>query len=140
MVEMAWFTGPIPIIEQAIEDRDWFKAIVFSAIQLERHGYLAIKEYLENLNVDSDLIEKILERIHLYKIAECLLIIKRIDGEEFETIKKLNEERNNFMHRRETKRFAWGKQADKKYQPLALEAIRILREKLNVVRLVVSKG
>ena len=140
MVRMAWDRGPIPIMEKARDDLDWFKAILFSAIQLERHGYFAIKEYFESLNVDAKLIDKILKRIHLFQIAEYLLAIGKINGEECETIKQINEERNKFMHRREIKGFARGTEADNKYKPLVNEAIRILKEKFNVVRLHVSKG
>jgi len=140
MVRMAWDRGPIPIMEKARDDSDWFKAIVFSAIQLERHGYFAIKEYFEDLDVNAELIDKILKRIHLHQIAEYLLAIGKINSEECETIKRINEERNKFMHRRETKRFASAIDADVKYKPLVNEAIRILKVKLNVVRLHVSRG
>jgi len=140
MVRMAWDRGPIPIMEKARDDPDWFKAIVFSAIQLERHGYLTIKEYLGSIDVNAKLIEKLLERKHLYEIAEYLLTIGKINNKEFRTIKAINKERNNFIHRREVKQFAHGEQAKIKYKPLVNEAIRILKEKLNVVRLHVSKG
>jgi len=140
MAQMAWDYGPIPIIEDARDNSDWFKAVVFSAIQLERHGYFAIKEYFESLNVDAKLIDKILKRIHLFQIAEYLLAIGKINSEEYQAIIDINEERNNFMHRRETKRFARGKYADNKYKPIVNQAIRILKEKFNVVRLHVSRG
>lgn len=140
MVRMAWDIGPIPIMEKARDDSDWFKAITFSAIQLERHGYFAIKEYFESLNVDVKLIDKILKRIHLFQIAEYLLAIGKIDSEEYQAIININEERNKFMHRRETKRFASAIDADVKYKPLVNEAIKILKEKFSVVRLHVSKG
>ncbi|MCK4483117.1 hypothetical protein KAU55_07790 [Candidatus Bathyarchaeota archaeon] len=137
---MAWDYGPIPIIEDARDKSDWFKAVVFSAIQLERHGYFAIKEYFESLNVDAKLIDIILKRIHLFQIAEYLSTIGKIDSEEYRAIIDINEERNKFMHRRQTKNFARGTHADRKYKPLVNEAIRILKEKFNVVRLHVSKG
>jgi hypothetical protein len=139
MAQMAWDYGPIPIIQDARDKSDWFKAVVFSAIQLERHGYFAIKEYFEDLDVNAELIDKILKRIYLPQIAEYLLAIGKINSEECETIKRINEERNKFMHRRETKRFASAISADVKYKPLVNEAIRILEEKLNVVTLHVSK-
>jgi hypothetical protein len=137
MVQMAWDRGPIPIIERAIDDRDWFKAIVFSAIQLERYGYFVVKEYLESLDVDYN--EDILEHLHLSQIALLLLTIEKINTTEYKAIMEINTERNKFMHRRVTKRFQRGKDADRKYKPLANKAIRILREKLNVERLHVSK-
>jgi len=134
MVQMAWDRGPIPIMERARDDRNWFKAIVFSAIQLKRYGYLAIKEYFEHLKVNAEVVDKLLKRIHLIQIAEYLLAIGKINSEEFETIKQINEERNSFMHRRDTKRFQRGKDADRKYKPLVNKAIRILEEKLNDMR------
>jgi len=127
-------------LKAATEKSDWFTAIVLSATQLERHGYLAIKDYLESLKVNLKVIDKILERIHLYGISEYLLAIGKINDKEYKTIKKLNEERNKFLHRREKKRYARGTEADKKYEPLVNEAIRILKEKFNVVRLRVSRS
>lgn len=141
MVRMAWYdTAQISTLTTAIETSDWFTAIVLSATQLERHGYLAIKDYLKSLKANAKMTEKILKRIHLYEISEFLLAIEKIDDEEHKTIKELNEERNKFLHRRETKRYARGTEAQKKYRPLVEEAIRILKEKFNVVRLYVSKG
>ena len=128
---LVWESNPIPIIQRALDKPDWFQAVVFSAIQLERHGYLTIKEYLESLDVNAKLIEKLLERKHLYQIAEYLLTIGKIRNKELRTIKAINQERNNFMHRREVKQFAHGEQAKIKYLPLVNQAIRILREKLN---------
>ena len=139
MVRMVWDRGTIAIMEKARDDRDWFKAVVFSAIQLERHGYFAIKEYFESLKVDAKLIDKILKRIHLFQIAEYLLAIGKIDSEECQAIIDINEERNKFMHRRETKNFARGTHADRKYEPLVNEAIGILMKRFSVVRLHVSK-
>lgn len=137
---MAWYdTAQLSILEKAREESDWFTAIVLSATQLERHGYLATKEYLESLNVNSELTNKLLERRHLREIAEYLLAIGKIDNQEYNIIKRINEERNKFLHRRD-KRYARGEEAQKKYNPLVNEAIRILKEKLDVVRLMVSKG
>lgn len=137
---MAWYdTAQLSTLEGARKESDWFTAIILSATQLERHGYLAIKEHLRSREVNSKVIDKILERIHLYDISEYLLAIGKIDNEEFGTLRELNEERNKFLHRRETKRYARGKEADKKYDPLVKEAIRILKEKFDVIRLFVSK-
>jgi len=141
MARMAWYdTSQISILETAIEESDWFTAVVLSATQLERHGYLATKDYLKSLKVNRKVTDKILKRIHLYEISEYLLAIGKIDNKEHRTIVQLNEERNKFLHRRETKRYARGIEATKKYEPLVKEAIRILKEKFNVVRLYVSKG
>jgi hypothetical protein len=63
------------------------------------------------------------------------LAISLIDNEECKIIQELNEERNKFLHRRETKRYARGREATEKYVPFVNEAIRILKEKFNVVRL-----
>jgi hypothetical protein len=76
-----------------------------------------------------------LKRIHLYEISKYLLAISLIDNEECKIIKELNEERNKFLHLRETKRYARGREATEKYVPFVNEAIRILKERFNVVRL-----
>ena len=141
MALMTWYdTAQISQLETAIKDSDWLTAVVLSSIQLERHGYLAVKDYLKSLKVHPKLIDKILKRIHLYEISEYLLAIGLINNEECKIIKELNEERNKFLHRRETKRYARGTKAQKKYVPLVNEAIRILKQKFNVIRLRVSKG
>lgn len=138
---MAWYDdAQLSKIDKAREESDWFTAIVLSATQLERHGYLALKEYLESLKLNPKLIEKLLNRKHLSQIAEYLKAIEKIDNVEYETIKTINEERNKFLHRRETKAYARGKEAKEKYEPLVNEAIRILKERFSVMRLYVSRG
>jgi len=141
MVNYAWYdTAQLLKIEKAKKESDWFTAIVLSAVQLERHGCLEIKEYLENLNVKSELIDRILKRKYLYEIAEYLMVIGKIDSEECKTIKTVNEERNNFIHRRGEERFKRGLEAKDKYAPLIDDAIRILKEKLNVLRIFIGKS
>lgn len=51
MTPIAWYTGAIPKIEEARDKQEWFSAIVLSAIQLERHGYIKIKKHLESLKL-----------------------------------------------------------------------------------------
>jgi hypothetical protein len=139
MAKMAWYdTAQLAVLEKAKDDLDWFTAVVLSSIQLERHGYLMIKEHLESLEVDFR--KDILEKLSLSQIALFLLAIRKIDSNEYGTIMEINSERNKFMHRREAKRYARGAEARKKYDPLIEEAIRILKEKFNVMRLYVSKS
>jgi len=139
MAKMAWYdTAQLAVLEKAKDDLDWFTAVVLSSIQLERHGYLMIKEHLESLEVDFR--KDILEKLSLSQIALFLLAIRKIDSNEYGTIMEINSERNKFMHRREAKRYARGAKARKKYDPLIEEAIRILKEKFNVMRLYVSKS
>jgi len=42
----AWNKGPIPNLEYELEEakktKDWFNAIIHSAIQLEKFGYITI--------------------------------------------------------------------------------------------------
>ena len=142
---MAWYdTAQIPVIEAAMERKDWFTAIVLTATQLERHGYLEVIEYLESLNANSDMVEEIFEKTSLTQIAKWLLAIKKIEKKEYKTIMKINDERNKFVHRREKvgeeEKFKRGAEGKKKYEPLVKEAIRILKEKFSVVRLAVGKG
>jgi len=48
---IAWNRGPIDNLEKELEKAkettDWFSAIILTTTQLERYGYLKIKEYLE---------------------------------------------------------------------------------------------
>ena len=137
---MAWYdTAQLSKIQNAKEREDWFTAIVLSATQIERHGYLEVVEYLESFEVDSKLIEKTFERVYLRQIAEYLLILDKIDKNEYNAILKINTERNNFIHRRKEEEFKRGKEGKKLYSKLIDEAIRILIEKLNVKRLLISK-
>jgi len=140
MANMAWYdTAQIFKIKKAKEEKEWFTAVVLSATQLERHGYLKVKEYLESLSVKPDLIDKILEKIHLFEIAKYLLAVEKINDKEYNTLIAINQERNNFIHRREKEKFKRGSEAQEKYVPLIDEAIRILEENLNARRLCISK-
>ena len=140
MARMAWYdTAQISKLEKARNESDWFTAIVLSATQLERHGYLEIKEYLESLNVNSRLIDRLLEKTYLSQIAGYLLAIKKIDEKEYRTVMKINDARNKFLHRRKEEKFERGAKAKGEYEPLVNEAIRILKEKLSAVRLLVSR-
>lgn len=140
MTKMAWYdTAQLSILESAKEDSDWFTAIVLFATQLERHGYLEFKEYLEKANLNSTLVKKLLYMKHLRQIADYLLAIGKINDDERRTIESINGERNIFLHRMETKRYARGREASKKSTPLVNEAMRILKERFNVVRLRVMK-
>lgn len=141
MVGTAYYdTAQLSKIEQAKRSSEWFTAIVLSAVQLERHGYIEIKDYLQSFNVESQLIDEILEGMHLWKIAKCLKSIGKIDEKEYATIKTINKERNAFVHRKAKEKFKRGEEAKDKYVPLIDEAMQILKEKLNVIRLYVSRG
>ena len=129
---LVWESNPIPIIERARDNLDWFQAVVFSAIQLERFGYFAIKDHLKSLKIDSDknIVKSFLDHLYLPQIALFLLGINKLTFEEYKTMIQINTERNNFMHRREVKHFAHGQQAKEKYTPLVNEAMKVLKEKL----------
>ncbi len=140
MVQMAWYdTAQILALEHAVRKEDWFTAIVLSATQLERHGYLEIKDYLNSLRVDSDLIARILRKVSLSQVADYLSTVKKINKKEYKTMMKINDERIRFLHRREKEKIKRGTEAKRKYCPLVNEAIRILRERLNAERLFIMK-
>jgi hypothetical protein len=130
---LVWESNPIPIIKRALEKSDWFQAVVFSAIRLERFGYFTIKEHLESLKIspDKEIIKNFLVHLYLPQIALFLLGIQKIDTKEYKTMIKINDERNKFIHHREVKQFAHGQQAQTKYKPLVNEVMRILSEKLD---------
>lgn len=143
MTPAVWDYGPIPMLEEALNEakntKNWFKAMVYSAIYLEKYGYLSVKNNLESLNVNPKLCEKILYRISLRRINDYLLSGDIITKQEFDTIETINNERNKFVHRKEGVKYLIGTKATQTYEPLVKEAIRILNEKLNVKKLFVYK-
>ena len=140
---IAWNQGPIPNLEQELKDakktKDWFIAVIHSAIQLEKYGYILIREYLEFKKVNPQISDKLLERIRLREIAEYLLLLKIIDKSEQKVIQKIGEERNKFVHRKTGSDYFIGTRANVEYEPLVNAAIRILKEKLNAQRIVTFK-
>jgi len=118
----------IPIIEKARDESDWFMAIVFSAIQLERYGYFILKKHLESMEVQYE--QKVLEFLPLSSIALFLVALGKITSPEYQTIIAVNHARNDFMHRRDVKQFAHGEQAKNQYTPLVNRTIKILTKKL----------
>jgi len=139
----AWNKGPIPNLEYELEEakktKDWFNAIIHSAIQLEKFGYIAIREYLESKQVEPKISDKLLERINLREIADYLLLMDVIDKQECKTIQKIGEERNKFVHRKTGSNYFIGTRANIEYEPLVKAAIRILKEKPSAERFVVFR-
>ena len=134
MMPIAWYTGAIPKIEEARDKQEWFNAIVLSAIQLERHGYLQIKKHLRSLKLKYR--KGDLERLSFPEIALFLLALKKIEANDYEKMLAINRVRNIFIHRREIYKFSVGTKAKAEYEPLVNEAIRILKERLGAVRVV----
>jgi len=137
----AWNKGPIPNLEYELEEakktKDWFNAIIHSAIQLEKFGYITIREYLESKLVEPKISDKLLEGIHLREIADYLTLLDVIDKQECKIIQKIGEERNKFVHRKTGSDFFIGTRANVEYEPLVKAAIRILGEKLGAEKFVV---
>ena len=137
----AWNKGPIPNLEYELEEakktKDWFNAIIHSAIQLEKFGYIAIGEYLESKLVEPKILDKLLEGIRLIEIADYLVLMDVIDKQECKIIRKISEERNKFVHRKKGSNYFIGTRANVEYEPLVEAAIRILKEKLNAEKIVV---
>ena len=136
MTPFAINTGPIPRLENELENaknsKDWFNVVVLCAVQLERHGYLRIQDYMMSLKVDPSLINEILADIHLSRVAKYLRSFDAINEKEFKTILKINDIRNQFIHRTKGYNFLIGTSANIKYEPLVVEAIGVLKEKLVV--------
>jgi len=131
MVRFVWYdTAQLPKIRKAAERNEWFTAIVLSATQLERHSYWIIREYLEYRRIESRLVDLLIEPLHLFQFAECLLAMKAIDERECQTIKEINKARNFFIHRRMREKFKRGREAREAYSSLVDAAIKILEEKL----------
>jgi hypothetical protein len=127
---MMFHAEVIPPIEAARDSRDWFKAVVLCAIQLERYGYLTLKKSLDSLEIDY--VKDSLEKLFLPQIALFLLAQNKVTSAEYHTILSVNTERNRFVHRKEIVKFLQGPEAGDKYTPLVNESIRILSEKLGV--------
>jgi len=130
-----WTTAEFGKMEKAVREGDWLTAVLVAAIQLERHGYLVMKDYLKSRNVHPKLIEQILQKASLSQIADYLSIIGKITYEEHNIIMKINDERNNLVHRREHVRYAYGKAAAEKIPPLIEQSIWILKQRLDAVKL-----
>ena len=121
-------------LENAKKTTDWFTAIIQMATQLERYGYLIIREYFESKKVDLKIIDKLLNRLTLYEISHYLFLMKVINKNEREVIEKIAKERNKFVHRKKGSDYLIGTKANIEYEPIFKEAIQILKEKLNVIR------
>jgi hypothetical protein len=141
-------TAQLERIMDAVKQQDWFNAVVLSAIQLEHNGCAKIEDYLESLNANPELIDNLLETLYLKDVAKCLKTMEIIDSKEFSNIMKINDARNAFVHRRrdfffhkrKSIKLKRGKEAQETYEPLVLEAVRILKEKLDVVRGFVARS
>ena len=127
----------LEIIDKAKAEHNWFTAIVLSAVQLEHNGCLKIKEYFLSLHVESKVVDSVLENFHLRDTIRCLRALGTIDDKEESKMMEINNERNRFVHRGTKEKFKRGKEADLKYDPLVAEAVRILKEKLDVMRVAV---
>ena len=140
---VAWNKGPIPNLEERLEKakntKEWFNAIIHSAIQLEKFGYIAIRDYLESKQVDTEISDKLLERINLREIADYLLLMNVIDKQEHKIIKKIGEERNKFVHRKTGSNYFVETRANVEYEPLVKATIRILKEKLHAEKIAVFR-
>ena len=137
----AWNKGPLPNLEYELEEakktKDWFNAMIHAAIQLEKFGYIAVREYLDSKLVDPRVSDKLLEGIPLREIADYLVLLNVIDKQECKIIQKIGEERNKFVHRKTGSNYFIGTRANVEYEPLVKAAIRILKEKLNAEKFVV---
>ncbi len=127
----------LEIIENARTEHNWFTAVVLSAVQLEHNGCLKIKEYLLSLHVEPKLVDSILENFKLRDTIRCLKALGIIDAKEESKMEEINMERNRFVHRGTKEKFKRGEEADLKYGSLVAEAVRILKEKLDVMRIAV---
>lgn len=134
MSELPINTGPMKVLkalrDEAKRSKDWFESNVLTATQLERHGYIALKDYLGSLKVNSKLTNRMLGNIRFRDIADYLEIIGKIEKTECRTIKKLGEVRNEFVHRKKGYNYLIVTRANAEYDPLVTEVIRILEEKV----------
>ena len=124
-------------IEKARAEHNWFTAIVLSAVQLEHNGCLKIKEYLLSLHAEPKIVDSVLEKFDFRDTLRCLKALGVINAKEEKKMQEINTERNHFVHRSTKEKFKRGKEADLKYDPLVVEAVRILKEKLDVMRIAV---
>ena len=124
-------------IKKARAEHNWFTALVLSAVQLEHNGCLKIKEYLLSLHAEPNIVDSVLENFNFRDTIRCLKALRIIDAKEGKKMQQINTERNLFVHRSTKEKFKRGKEADLKYDPLVVEAVRILKEKLDVMRIAV---
>jgi len=124
-------------IEKARAEHNWFTAVVLSAVQLEHNGCLKIKEYLLSLHAEPKIVDSVLENFNFRDTIRCLVAMGIINAKEAKKMEEINTERNHFVHRGTKEKFKVEKEADLKYDPLVVEAVRILKEKLDVMRIAV---
>ena len=88
--------NPIPEIELALKNQDYFKAVAYLAAMLEYYGKLSIDEKLGagNRNVDRDRID----RFGLEEVAIFLYSFEIIDQPCYSAVIELNKLRNNLLH------------------------------------------
>ena len=88
--------NPIPEIELALKDQDYFKAVAYLAAMLEYYGKLSIDEKLRagNRNVDRDRID----RFGLEEVAIFLYSFEIIDQPYYSAVIEPNKLRNNLLH------------------------------------------
>lgn len=126
-------------LSKAIETKDWFDAVVFTAIQVERYGCDRVRSYLKSINSTDSFTEAILDKIGLLTIGKCLRELQIVTKEEYKTIEALNVARNSFVHRTTIKsNYLMGTKGNIEYEPIVKEAIKLLEEKLDAVRLYAS--
>lgn len=124
-------------IENARTEHNWFTAIVLSAVQLEHNGRLKIKDYFLSLHAEPNIVDSVLEKFDFRDTVRCLKAMEIIDAKEEKKMEEINTERNHFVHRGTKEKFRRGKEADLKYDPLVAEAVRILKKKLDVMKIAV---
>lgn len=124
-------------IEEAKNRKDWFFAVVFSAIHLERQAYFLVKDHMKSLKVRFN--AKSLEHLHLPQLALFLLALGKIDQAEYKTMQQINKVRNKFIHRKEHYKYKIGTAAKQEYGPLIEDVLSLLKGKLREDIVFVSK-
>ena len=96
--------NPIPEIELALKNQDYFKAVAYLAAMLEYYGKLSIDEKLraENRNVDRD---RIYRGFGLEDIAIFLYGFGMIDQPCYSAVIALNKLRNDLLHIKDAAEF-----------------------------------
>lgn len=129
-------SGYLQHIEDAMNRKDWFYAIVYSASIMERQCHIKIVDHLDDHKLNYN--KKTVGDLYLSQQALLLLTCGVIDQHDYDIITKVNQARNNFIHRKEGPKYFIGTRANNEYSPLVNEALQILKDKLSVTRVYVS--
>ena len=124
MISAILIDGPRRSLERAIKEQDWFEGIVMGGIWLERLGYLRLKKLAQTQSVP--LLKKPVYKIGLFEIMKTLHNDNILNDTQYDIVESFIEQRNNAVHQKETTRAFIGPEAQKEYEPIIINVLKIV--------------